>query len=161
MKKLLLLPFFAVPLLLVETSAPSRPVQSPSSGTARSFPAVRAASAAPRVAPLPPQVVTPQVVREVPRGDAPPPVTVDTTIESSVDELAAELGLDRMTRDRIAELTRESFLEIRTRVERGPIPSDEVQDLIAQSSERLHARVVELLSPVQQARYRTLVGLTR
>ncbi len=165
MKKILLLPFFAVLMLLVETQASSRSAsRTPPAATARAFPAARVAPAPPPAAPwLSPRVVTPPVTSDVPvsRPSSSTPVTVDSTIESSVDELAAELGLDAATRDKVAALTRESFLEVRTRIEREPVSRDEVQELLARSSERLHARILELLSPVQQDRYRTLVGLER
>ena len=86
-----------------------------------------------------------------------PPLTVDATIASEVEPIAHEIAADDATRDRIASLTQLSFDELMAELEARATQGStaESQDeVIARKQRELHERILHVLTPAQQSRYR-------
>lgn len=90
------------------------------------------------------------------------PIAVSDAVAREVEPVARELHADDETRDRIAELTQRSFDELMAEIEARALSGStaESQDeIVARKQRELHERILLVLNPAQQGRYRELVGL--
>jgi hypothetical protein len=158
-KVLLLVPFLVVlVLLLPEERRTVRPAHdgAPPAPTRRGYPlrAMVTAPAATEAASKPAPVASTAVSRAK--------VAVSEAVAREVEPVARELHVDDETRDRIAELTQRSFDELMAEIEARALSGStaESQDeIVARKQRELHGRILDVLNPAQQARYRELVGL--